>query len=54
MPRTIMTKRLALGLVLAVLAASIPPLRAEVLSHLGAGVSSPSLTAADSTAAVRS
>lgn len=49
------TRKLALGLALALLAASVPPLRAAVLEKIGAGVLLPSLTAADSeAAAVRS
>lgn len=36
MLRAIRTRKLALGVVLAILAASIPPLRAAVLDQLGA------------------
>jgi hypothetical protein len=53
MLRAIKTRKLALGLVLAVLAASVPPLRAAVLDQLGASNFLPNLTAS-STAAVRS
>ena len=52
--RAINTRKLVLGLTLAVLAASIPPLRAAVLDKLGASAFLPNLTAADTTAAVRS
>lgn len=49
MLRAITTRKLALGVVLAILAASIPPLRAAVLDQLGA--SPLHFTAADDTAA---
>jgi hypothetical protein len=58
MLRAINTRKLALGLVLAVLAACVPPLRAAVLDQLGAGGFLPHLTApnlaADGSTAVRS
>jgi hypothetical protein len=53
MLRAIKTRKLALGLVLAVLAASVPPLRTAVLGQLGVSEFLPHLTA-DGLTAVRS
>ena len=46
MLRAIKTRKLALGLVLAILAASVPPLRTAVLDQLGASEFLPHFTAA--------
>ena len=53
MLRATKTRKLALGLVLAVLAASVPPLRTAVLGQLGVSELLPRVTA-DGPMAVRS